>query len=98
MESQKLQTLKYHPNWFMISVTPQCHSDCVMYRGCPTDFIILPFLIFIIYLLCQDCVLPSERTILHWQGMYIYSREKRKYCTTNPAFIGLMGGRGVYEG
>jgi len=30
MELQKLQGLKYHPNWFTIYVTLQCHSDCVM--------------------------------------------------------------------
>lgn len=78
MELQKLQGLKYHPNWFTIYVTLQCHSDCVMYKDCAKEkscqliflnaiicnfpFLIIPFLLSFSWYPC--CCRKAESIVV----------------------------------
>lgn len=91
MELQKLQGLKYHPNWFTIYVTLQCHSDCVMYKDCTKEKscqliflnpIICNFPFLIISFLLSFSWYPSCRKTesIPWSclGLFLFA-EKNKF-------------------
>lgn len=102
MELQKLQGLKYHPNWFTIYVTLQCHSDCVMYKDCTKEkscqliflnsiicnfpFLIIPFLLSFSWYL--SCYGKNNPTIM--LGLFflgLVKKQTNKQKTTTIYFF-----------